>query len=95
MFEITYYVCVCVVQGRSGLPGSQTGRSFPRRSFARPSWMDEETVDSADASESLFFSKVSSHFLDFPLFSPCFNFIWNDLYLLNNVDYNRNSNLLS
>uniref|UniRef100_A0A3Q0RKM7 Inactive rhomboid protein n=1 Tax=Amphilophus citrinellus TaxID=61819 RepID=A0A3Q0RKM7_AMPCI len=40
--------------------GSQTGRSFPRRSFARPSWMDEDTVDSADASESLFFSKVSS-----------------------------------
>uniref|UniRef100_A0A3B5AMT4 Inactive rhomboid protein n=1 Tax=Stegastes partitus TaxID=144197 RepID=A0A3B5AMT4_9TELE len=36
---------------------SQTGRSFPRRSFARPSWMDEDTVDSADASESLFFSK--------------------------------------
>uniref|UniRef100_A0A672HED4 Inactive rhomboid protein n=1 Tax=Salarias fasciatus TaxID=181472 RepID=A0A672HED4_SALFA len=40
-----------------GLAGSQTGRSFPRRSFARPSWMDEDTVDSADASESLFFSK--------------------------------------
>uniref|UniRef100_A0A3P8RTT6 Inactive rhomboid protein n=1 Tax=Amphiprion percula TaxID=161767 RepID=A0A3P8RTT6_AMPPE len=39
---------------------SQTGRSFPRRSFARPSWMDEDTVDSADASESLFFSKVST-----------------------------------
>uniref|UniRef100_A0AAQ5YGM7 Inactive rhomboid protein n=1 Tax=Amphiprion ocellaris TaxID=80972 RepID=A0AAQ5YGM7_AMPOC len=36
-------------------------RHFPRRSFARPSWMDEDTVDSADASESLFFSKVDAH----------------------------------
>lgn len=51
------------VQGRSGLAGSQVGRSFPRRSFVRPSWMDEDTVDSADASVSLFFSKVSSCFI--------------------------------
>lgn len=51
---------VFVVQGRSSLAGPQAGRSFPRRSFVRPSWMDEDTVDSADASESLFFSKVSS-----------------------------------
>uniref|UniRef100_A0A3Q3MP30 Inactive rhomboid protein n=1 Tax=Labrus bergylta TaxID=56723 RepID=A0A3Q3MP30_9LABR len=34
-----------------------TGRSFPKRSFVRPSWMDEETVDSTDTPESLFFSK--------------------------------------
>lgn len=53
-------VVFCVFQGRSGLAGSQVGRSFPRRSFVRPSWMDEDTVDSADASVSLFFSKVSS-----------------------------------
>ncbi|XP_041789765.1 inactive rhomboid protein 2-like [Chelmon rostratus] len=50
-----------LMRGRSGLAGSQTGRSFPKRSFARPSWMDEETVDSADMSESLFFSKVDAH----------------------------------
>ncbi|KAF3687482.1 Inactive rhomboid protein 2 [Channa argus] len=50
-----------LLRGRSGLAGSQTGRSFPRRSFARPSWMDEDPVDSADASESLFFSKVDAH----------------------------------
>ncbi|KAM9857518.1 inactive rhomboid protein 2-like [Aulostomus maculatus] len=50
-----------LLKGRSGLAGSQTGRSFPRRSFARPSWMDEDTVDSADTSESLFFSKVDAH----------------------------------
>lgn len=50
-----------LLRGRSGLAGSQTGRSFPRRSFARPSWMDEDMVDSADASESLFFSKVDAH----------------------------------
>ncbi|XP_063332616.1 inactive rhomboid protein 2-like [Pelmatolapia mariae] len=46
-----------LLRGRSSLAGPQAGRSFPRRSFVRPSWMDEDTVDSADASESLFFSK--------------------------------------
>ncbi|XP_029289673.1 inactive rhomboid protein 2-like [Cottoperca gobio] len=50
-----------LLKGRSGLAGSQTGRSFPKRSFIRPSWMDEDTVDSADTSESLFFSKVDAH----------------------------------
>ncbi|KAM7418963.1 hypothetical protein PAMA_016197 [Pampus argenteus] len=50
-----------LLRGRSGLAGSQAGRSFPRRSFARPSWLDEDTVDSADTSESLFFSKVDAH----------------------------------
>lgn len=53
------FVCGGAVQGRSGLAGSQTARSFPRRSFAKPSWVDEDTVDSADVSVS-FFSKVSS-----------------------------------
>ncbi|XP_041641112.1 inactive rhomboid protein 2-like [Cheilinus undulatus] len=50
-----------LLRGHSGLAGSQTGRSFPKRSFVRPSWMDEDTVDSADTSESLFFSKVDAH----------------------------------
>ncbi|XP_060918697.1 inactive rhomboid protein 2-like [Labrus mixtus] len=50
-----------LLRGRSSLAGSQTGRSFPKRSFVRPSWMDEETVDSADTPESLFFSKVDAH----------------------------------
>ncbi|XP_019732076.1 inactive rhomboid protein 2 [Hippocampus comes] len=50
-----------LLRGRSGLAGSLTGRSFPRRSFVRPSWLDDETVDSADMSESLFFSKVDVH----------------------------------
>ncbi|KAK0145725.1 Inactive rhomboid protein 2 [Merluccius polli] len=50
-----------LLRGRSGLAGSQAGRSFPRRSFVRPSWMDEDTVDSADTSESLFFSKLDAH----------------------------------
>uniref|UniRef100_A0A8C7IC55 Inactive rhomboid protein n=1 Tax=Oncorhynchus kisutch TaxID=8019 RepID=A0A8C7IC55_ONCKI len=47
-----------LLRGRSGLVGSQTGRSFPRRSFARPSWLEEDTVDSADTHGSVFFSKV-------------------------------------
>ncbi|XP_054635951.1 inactive rhomboid protein 2-like isoform X1 [Dunckerocampus dactyliophorus] len=50
-----------ILRGRSGLAGSLTGRSFPRRSFVRPSWLEDETVDSADMSESLFFSKVDVH----------------------------------
>ncbi|XP_017293254.1 inactive rhomboid protein 2 [Kryptolebias marmoratus] len=50
-----------LLRGRSGLAGSQTARSFPRRSFVRPSWMDEDTVDSAGASVSLFFSKGDAH----------------------------------
>lgn len=50
-----------VPQGQRGFPGSaQTGRSVPKRSFVRPSWMDEDTVESAAMSESVFFSKVSS-----------------------------------
>uniref|UniRef100_A0A3Q1GUE0 Inactive rhomboid protein n=1 Tax=Acanthochromis polyacanthus TaxID=80966 RepID=A0A3Q1GUE0_9TELE len=53
---------------------SQTGRSFPRRSFARPSWMDEDTVDSADASESLFFSK-NCLTLFFSIFMPLSGFL--------------------
>ncbi|XP_061685025.1 inactive rhomboid protein 2-like isoform X1 [Syngnathoides biaculeatus] len=50
-----------LLRGRSGLASSLTGRSYPRRSFVRPSWQDDETVDSADMSESLFFSKVDVH----------------------------------
>uniref|UniRef100_A0A1A7Y935 Inactive rhomboid protein n=1 Tax=Iconisemion striatum TaxID=60296 RepID=A0A1A7Y935_9TELE len=46
-----------LLRGRSGLAGSQTARSFPRRSFVRPSWMDEDTVDSADTSASLIINK--------------------------------------
>lgn len=86
MCEIIYFM-LCV-QGRSGLAGSQTGRSFPRRSFARPSWMDEDTVDSADASESLFFSKVSRHCLNLPVesirnnFSLCLTFFWPFFFLI-------------
>ncbi|KAM9314373.1 inactive rhomboid protein 2-like isoform 2-T2 [Pholidichthys leucotaenia] len=50
-----------LLRGRGGLAGSQTGPSFPKRSFMRPSWMDEDMVDSADTSESLFFSKGDAH----------------------------------
>lgn len=46
-----------LLRGQGGLVSSQTGRSFPKRSFMRPSWMDEDTVDSADTSRSLFFGK--------------------------------------
>ncbi|XP_056891592.1 inactive rhomboid protein 2-like isoform X1 [Takifugu flavidus] len=49
-----------LMRGRSGLTGS-TQMSFPKRSFARPSWMEEDMVDSAGTSESIFFSKVDAH----------------------------------
>ncbi|XP_062304330.1 inactive rhomboid protein 2-like [Osmerus eperlanus] len=48
-----------LLRGRTGLAGSQTGRSHPRRSFARPSWLEEDTVDSADT--NVFYSKVDAH----------------------------------
>ncbi|XP_068178297.1 inactive rhomboid protein 2-like isoform X2 [Antennarius striatus] len=50
-----------LMRGRSGLAGSQTGRGFPKRSFVRPSWMDEDMVDSDGMSASIFFSKVDAH----------------------------------
>lgn len=50
-----------LMKGRSGLAGSNTGRTFHKRSFIRPSWMDEDMVDSADTSESVFFSKADAH----------------------------------
>lgn len=52
-------VCCFLVKGRNGLAESNAGRTFHKRSFVRPSWMDEDMVDSADTSESIFFSKVS------------------------------------
>lgn len=51
--------CVFSLKGRNGLAGSYTGRTFHKRSFVRPSWVDEDMVDSADTTESVFFSKVS------------------------------------
>ncbi|XP_035258766.1 inactive rhomboid protein 2-like [Anguilla anguilla] len=50
-----------LLKGRSVIPGAQARRSFPRRSFARPSWMEEDTVDGADTGDSVFFSKVDVH----------------------------------
>ncbi|XP_076149023.1 inactive rhomboid protein 2-like [Alosa pseudoharengus] len=47
-----------LIKGRPGLQGSVRG--FPRRSFARPSWMEEDTVDTADTSDSVFFSKIDA-----------------------------------
>uniref|UniRef100_A0A3Q3WS63 Inactive rhomboid protein n=1 Tax=Mola mola TaxID=94237 RepID=A0A3Q3WS63_MOLML len=50
---------------------SHAGRGFSKRSFARPSWMEEDTVDSAGTSESIFFSKVSSQFSSTLDTHPC------------------------
>uniref|UniRef100_A0A8C2DB22 Inactive rhomboid protein n=1 Tax=Cyprinus carpio TaxID=7962 RepID=A0A8C2DB22_CYPCA len=47
-----------LLKGRQGLQGTQSGRGFQRRSFARPSWLEDDTVDTADTSDSVFFSKV-------------------------------------
>uniref|UniRef100_A0A9J7Y4K4 Inactive rhomboid protein n=1 Tax=Cyprinus carpio carpio TaxID=630221 RepID=A0A9J7Y4K4_CYPCA len=43
-----------LLKGRQGLQGTQSGRGFQRRSFARPSWLEDDTVDTADTSDSLF-----------------------------------------
>ncbi|RXN15802.1 inactive rhomboid 2 [Labeo rohita] len=50
-----------LLKGRQGLQGTQSGRGFQRRSFARPSWLEDDTVDTADNSDSVFFSKVDVH----------------------------------
>ncbi|KAM4750594.1 inactive rhomboid protein 2-like [Anableps anableps] len=50
-----------LLRGRSGLADPHAARGFPRRSFIQAGWMDEDTVDSADTSASLFFSKVDAH----------------------------------
>ncbi|TSK62586.1 Inactive rhomboid protein 2 [Bagarius yarrelli] len=51
-----------LLRGRPGLhSGAQVPRSFPRRSFVRHSWMEEDTVDTADTSDSVFFSKMDAH----------------------------------
>uniref|UniRef100_A0A8C2DHE6 Inactive rhomboid protein n=1 Tax=Cyprinus carpio TaxID=7962 RepID=A0A8C2DHE6_CYPCA len=50
-----------LLKGRQGLQGTQSGRGFQRRSFARPSWLEDDTVDTADTSDSVFFSKVDVH----------------------------------
>uniref|UniRef100_H3DJG3 Inactive rhomboid protein n=1 Tax=Tetraodon nigroviridis TaxID=99883 RepID=H3DJG3_TETNG len=51
-----------LMRGQSRRTGSaQTGRSLPKRSFVRPSWVEEDTVDFAGISESVFFSKGDAH----------------------------------
>ncbi|XP_062853908.1 inactive rhomboid protein 2-like isoform X2 [Trichomycterus rosablanca] len=50
-----------LIRGRPGLHGTPAARSFPRRSFARHSWMEEDTGDTTDNSDSVFFSKVDAH----------------------------------
>ncbi|XP_024145649.1 inactive rhomboid protein 2 isoform X3 [Oryzias melastigma] len=50
-----------LLRGRSGLAGSQSTRSVPRRSFLHHGFPDEDTVDSADTSASVFFSRADVH----------------------------------
>ncbi|XP_036426040.1 inactive rhomboid protein 2-like [Colossoma macropomum] len=50
-----------LLRGRPGLQGSHTARGFHRRSFARPSWLEDDTADTADTSDSVFFSKMDVH----------------------------------
>ncbi|XP_051568001.1 inactive rhomboid protein 2-like isoform X2 [Myxocyprinus asiaticus] len=47
-----------LLKGRQGLQGAPFGRGYQRRSFAQHSWLEEDTVDMADTSDSVFFSKV-------------------------------------
>ncbi|XP_066519419.1 inactive rhomboid protein 2-like isoform X2 [Hoplias malabaricus] len=49
-----------LLRGRPGLQGPLTARGVGRRSFAR-SWMEEDTADTADTSDSVFFSKMDVH----------------------------------
>ncbi|KAJ8264119.1 hypothetical protein GJAV_G00145390 [Gymnothorax javanicus] len=50
-----------LLKGRAVIPSSQHRRSFPRRSFARPSWMEEDTVDGGETTDSVFFSRADAH----------------------------------
>ncbi|XP_051996355.1 inactive rhomboid protein 2-like isoform X1 [Xyrauchen texanus] len=50
-----------LLKGRQGLQGTPFGRGYQRRSFAQHSWLEEDTVDTADTSDSVFFSKVDVH----------------------------------
>ncbi|XP_023675751.1 inactive rhomboid protein 2 [Paramormyrops kingsleyae] len=51
-----------LLKGRPVMLSSQAGRTIPRRSFAQHSWLEEDTVDTADTSDSVFFSKVDAHY---------------------------------
>uniref|UniRef100_A0A8C1XFZ9 Inactive rhomboid protein n=1 Tax=Cyprinus carpio TaxID=7962 RepID=A0A8C1XFZ9_CYPCA len=61
-----------LLKGRQGLQGTQSGRGFQRRSFARPSWLEDDTVDTADTSDSVFFSKVRIYIYIYLSLSPSF-----------------------
>ncbi|MBN3314276.1 RHDF2 protein, partial [Atractosteus spatula] len=56
--RMSFRAAAALLKGRPVLPSAQPRRSVPRRSFARPSWLEEDTVDAADTFDSSFFSKA-------------------------------------
>ncbi|XP_069050711.1 inactive rhomboid protein 2 [Lepisosteus oculatus] len=59
--RMSFRAAAALLKGRPVLPSAQPRCSVPRRSFARPSWLEEDTVDAADTFDSSFFSKMDVH----------------------------------
>uniref|UniRef100_W5N7I5 Inactive rhomboid protein n=1 Tax=Lepisosteus oculatus TaxID=7918 RepID=W5N7I5_LEPOC len=55
--RMSFRAAAALLKGRPVLPSAQPRCSVPRRSFARPSWLEEDTVDAADTFDSSFFMR--------------------------------------
>ncbi|XP_041077927.1 inactive rhomboid protein 2-like [Polyodon spathula] len=59
--QMSFRAAASIFKGRPVLSSSLPKRSLPRRSFARPSWPEDDIVDTADTFDSSFFSKMDMH----------------------------------
>ncbi|XP_053565406.1 inactive rhomboid protein 2 [Bombina bombina] len=59
--HMSFRAAAAIIKGRSILDTPQGRRWGQKKSFAYPSFMDEDTVDAPDTLDSSFFSKVEMH----------------------------------